>query len=55
MIFFLLSIRCLAIGGSEACGPKIILRSIKGIQRSEEVLITYTDLLQPKVQLFSIF
>ncbi|XP_015073771.1 protein SET DOMAIN GROUP 41 [Solanum pennellii] len=37
------------IGGSEACGPKIILRSIKGIQRSEEVLITYTDLLQPKV------
>ncbi|CAN4116438.1 unnamed protein product [Withania somnifera] len=37
------------IGGSEARGPKIILRSIKGIHKSEEVLITYTDLLQPKV------
>ncbi|KAM3361196.1 protein SET DOMAIN GROUP 41 [Capsicum galapagoense] len=37
------------IGGSVACGPKIILRSIKGIQKGEEVLITYTDLLQPKV------
>ncbi|KAK4722230.1 hypothetical protein R3W88_012463 [Solanum pinnatisectum] len=37
------------IGGSETCGPKIILRSIKGINKSEEVLITYTDLLQPKV------
>ncbi|MCD7450213.1 hypothetical protein HAX54_004510 [Datura stramonium] len=35
--------------GSEACGPRIILRSLKGIQKSEEVLITYTDLLQPKV------
>uniref|UniRef100_M1C886 SET domain protein n=1 Tax=Solanum tuberosum TaxID=4113 RepID=M1C886_SOLTU len=43
------------IGGSETCGPKIILRSIKGINKSEEVLITYTDLLQPKVHLFSIF
>ncbi|KAG5612347.1 hypothetical protein H5410_023628 [Solanum commersonii] len=37
------------IGGSETCGPEIILRSIKGINKSEEVLITYTDLLQPKV------
>ncbi|KAF3619609.1 putative thioredoxin Y1, chloroplastic-like [Capsicum annuum] len=37
------------IGGSVACGPKIILRSIKGIQKGDEVLITYTDLLQPKV------
>ncbi|XP_059280010.1 protein SET DOMAIN GROUP 41-like isoform X2 [Lycium ferocissimum] len=37
------------INGSEACGPRITLRSIKDIQKSEEVLITYTDLLQPKV------
>ncbi|XP_019249919.1 PREDICTED: protein SET DOMAIN GROUP 41 isoform X1 [Nicotiana attenuata] len=37
------------INGSEACGPRIVLRSIKAIQKSEEVLITYTDLLQPKV------
>lgn len=37
------------IGRSEACGPKIVLRSIKSIYKSEEVLITYTDLLQPKV------
>nr|XP_016510334.1 PREDICTED: protein SET DOMAIN GROUP 41-like isoform X2 [Nicotiana tabacum] len=36
------------INGSEACGPRIVLRSIKAIQKSEEVLITYTDLLQPK-------
>lgn len=35
--------------GSETCGPRIVLRSLKGIQKSEEVLITYTDLLQPKV------
>ncbi|KAG5612353.1 hypothetical protein H5410_023634 [Solanum commersonii] len=39
----------LVIGGSETCGPKIILRSIKGINKSKEVLITYTDLLQPNV------
>ncbi|XP_009605470.1 protein SET DOMAIN GROUP 41 [Nicotiana tomentosiformis] len=37
------------INGSESCGPRIVLRSIKAIQKSEEVLITYTDLLQPKV------
>ncbi|XP_021737755.1 protein SET DOMAIN GROUP 41-like [Chenopodium quinoa] len=28
-------------------GPRIIVRSIKGIQRGEEVTITYTDLLKP--------
>ncbi|XP_021844955.2 protein SET DOMAIN GROUP 41 isoform X1 [Spinacia oleracea] len=28
-------------------GPRLIVRSIKGIQRGEEVTITYTELLQP--------
>ncbi|XP_010680888.1 protein SET DOMAIN GROUP 41 isoform X2 [Beta vulgaris subsp. vulgaris] len=28
-------------------GPRLIVRSIKGIQSGEEVTITYTDLLQP--------
>lgn len=35
--------------GSEGCGPRIIVRSIKRIKKDEEVTITYTDLLQPKV------
>ncbi|KAJ8531283.1 hypothetical protein K7X08_026717 [Anisodus acutangulus] len=42
------------INGSEECGgPRIIVRSIKGIQKNKEVLITYTDLLQPKVMRLS--
>lgn len=30
-------------------GPRIIVRSIKRIKKGEEVTVTYTDLLQPKV------
>ncbi|KAJ1696301.1 hypothetical protein LUZ63_004813 [Rhynchospora breviuscula] len=29
-------------------GPRVVLRSIKAINKGEEVYITYTDLLQPK-------
>ncbi|KAL6218209.1 hypothetical protein ACLB2K_011424 [Fragaria x ananassa] len=32
----------------EKFGPRVIVRSIKRINRGEEVTITYTDLLQPK-------
>ncbi|VFQ86714.1 unnamed protein product [Cuscuta campestris] len=35
-------------GTGEECGPRLIVRSIKDIKKGEEVLITYTDLLQPK-------
>lgn len=31
-------------------GPRMIVRSIKRIKRSEEVTVAYTDLLQPKVR-----
>lgn len=38
--------------GSRNYGPRMIVRSIKGIQRGEEVTTTYTDLLQPTVYFF---
>ncbi|KAI3762027.1 hypothetical protein L1987_52450 [Smallanthus sonchifolius] len=34
--------------GSAAGGPRIVVRSIKMIQKGEQVTIAYTDLLQPK-------
>lgn len=34
-------------------GPRVIVRSIKRIKKGEEVTVTYTDLLQPKVSLIS--
>lgn len=30
-------------------GPRFIVRSIKAVNKGEEVTIAYTDLLQPKV------
>lgn len=38
---------CELAKGVGNCGPRIIVRSIKEIQRGEEVTITYTDLLRP--------
>ncbi|KAM7252930.1 hypothetical protein ACFE04_025548 [Oxalis oulophora] len=35
--------------GIHAYGPKIIVRSISRITKGEEITITYTDLLQPKL------
>ncbi|XP_073144638.1 protein SET DOMAIN GROUP 41 isoform X2 [Henckelia pumila] len=35
--------------GGVGYGPRIIVRSIKAIEKGEEVTIAYTDLLQPKV------
>lgn len=35
--------------GGVGYGPSVIVRSIKAIERGEEVTIAYTDLLQPKV------
>nr|GMC54583.1 protein SET DOMAIN GROUP 41 [Ipomoea batatas] len=37
-----------AIGNEEGYGPRLVVRSIKAIKKGEEVLIAYTDLLQPK-------
>ncbi|XP_073279306.1 protein SET DOMAIN GROUP 41 [Primulina huaijiensis] len=36
------------LGGGVGYGPRVIVRSIKAIERGEEVTIAYTDLLQPK-------
>ncbi|XP_021771574.1 protein SET DOMAIN GROUP 41-like [Chenopodium quinoa] len=41
------STACNLAKGDGNYGPRIIVRSIKGIQRGEEVTITYTDLLRP--------
>ncbi|CAH9067484.1 unnamed protein product [Cuscuta epithymum] len=38
-----------SLGIEEGYGPSLIIRSIKNIKQGEELLITYTDLLQPKV------
>ncbi|CAH9140140.1 unnamed protein product [Cuscuta epithymum] len=37
-----------SLGIEEGYGPSLIIRSIKNIKQGEELLITYTDLLQPK-------
>lgn len=34
--------------GYHASGPRIVVRSIKAIQKGDEVTVAYTDLLQPK-------
>lgn len=44
---------CIVI--DEVCennGPRIVVRSIKRINKGEEVTVAYTDLLQPKVCFF---
>lgn len=46
MLFIL---ACGNAGNEEEYGPRLIVRSIKAIKKGEELLITYTDLLQPKV------
>ncbi|VFQ72050.1 unnamed protein product [Cuscuta campestris] len=40
-----------SLGSEKECGPRprLFVRSIKDIKKGEELLITYTDLLQPKV------
>lgn len=55
-LFFLFELVSLAIflisyfAGYGEYGPRMIVRSIKRIKRSEEVTVAYTDLLQPKVR-----
>lgn len=36
-------------------GPRLIVRSIKRINKGDEVTVAYTDLLQPKVCFKSMF
>lgn len=36
-------------------GPRVTVRSIKRIKKGEEVTVTYTDLLQPKVSAFYLY
>ena len=35
--------------GGLGYGPRLVVRSIKKINKGEEVTVAYTDLLQPKV------
>ena len=37
----------------EEYGPRIVVRSIKAINKGEEVSVAYTDLLRPRVFLSS--
>ncbi|KZV58225.1 protein SET DOMAIN group 41 [Dorcoceras hygrometricum] len=39
------------LGGGVGYGPRVVVRSIKAIEKGEEVTIAYTDLLQPKVEM----
>lgn len=49
--FSLVSFFC--AGRNQGFGPRLIVRSIKTIEKGEDVTISYTNLLQPKV--FSVF
>lgn len=54
-MLLLVALFCLTLKwytGADNYGPRIIVRTIKQIQKGEEVTITYTDLLQPTVLFF---
>lgn len=50
---FSFNLVCGNVGNEEGYGPRLIVRSIKAIKKGEELLIAYTDLLQPKVVRYS--